>query len=137
MEYSDTIANFPDDLRAISIHAPWAWLICKGYKQEEYRYRATERRGRTLIHASGTLDSDDLIAKYKIPAREIHRKAIVGAVTIVDVRLTEHGDYAYLLEDPIYFPNPVQNVSGQQSIFWAASTKERIRAFNHAWALLN
>ncbi len=127
---------FPIELRAISIHAPWAWLICNGYKSEEYRSRATKRRGLTLIHSSGSKDSDHILAEYKIPIQQIHRQAIIGAVNLVDC-IEENGDYAYILEDAIAFPKPVKPVSGQQSIFWAASTPERIKAFNQAWAMLN
>lgn len=129
-------SKFPPELRAMSVHAPWAWLICQGQKTEEYRTRSTKRRGLTLIHSSGTKDSDYILEQYGIPIREIHRRAIIGAVTIVDC-VGSNDNYAYILENPIFFPIPIQPVSGQQSIFWSASTPERIQAFNQAWAILN
>lgn len=87
--------KFPPELRAMSVHAPWAWLICKGQKTEEYRTRSTKRRGLTLIHSSGTKDSDYILEQYGIPMREIHRRAIIGAVTIVDC-VGSDGNYAYI-----------------------------------------
>jgi hypothetical protein len=133
---SDMHPIFPIELRAISVHAPIAWLICKGYKAEEYRYRPTKRRGLTLIHASGSRDSDLLIEDYSIPVEEVARKAIVGAVRIADCIPSSEG-YAYILEEPILFQEAIAPVRGQQSIFWAASTPERVQAFNRAWELLN
>jgi hypothetical protein len=47
------------DLRAISIHAPWAWAIMAGHKAVENRTWRTKYRGRLAIHASQSTASDD------------------------------------------------------------------------------
>ena len=127
------IIQFPDTLRAMSIHFPFAWAIVHGEKDFEYRSRATKYRGIFLIHASSTKDSDEFIGEYNIPEDQIVRKAIIGAAELLEcVEDAEHGGYFYELDNPIAFEEAIP-VSGQQSIFWPASTPERVRAFNRAW----
>ena len=130
------ITPYPDTLRAMSIHFPFAWAIVHGEKDFEYRTKATKYRGIFLIHASSTKDSDEFIAHYKIPQEQVVRKAIIGAAELVDcVEDAEGGGYYYELVNPIAFEDPIP-VSGQQSIFWPASTPERDRAFTSAWQLV-
>lgn len=127
------IAQFPDRLRAMSIHFPFAWAIVHGEKDFEYRTKATKYRGIFLVHASGTKESDEYMAEYNIPQEQIVRKAIIGAVELLDcVEDTKEGGYYYELDNPIVFEEAIP-VSGQQSIFWPASTPERVWAFNCAW----
>ncbi|MBD2112540.1 MULTISPECIES: ASCH domain-containing protein [Cyanophyceae] len=127
------VAQFPDRLRAMSIHFPFAWAIVHGEKDFEYRTRATKYRGMFLIHSSGTKDSDEYMAEYNIPQDQIIRKAIIGAVELVDCVEDPEGEgYFYELESPIVFEKAIP-ATGQQSIFWPASTPERVRAFNQAF----
>lgn len=130
--------NFPQWLRAISIHAPHAYAICLGLKPEEYRTKSTNYRGWVLIHSSGSKQSDDYFQDYFIDpvAIGVKRYAIIGTAEIYDC-LGQPGDYRYLLRNPIAF-KPIEGIKGQQSIFWGKSDKypERIEAFNNAWAML-
>lgn len=127
---------FPETLRAMSCHFPWAWLISQGYKLEECRSRPTNFRGQILIQASGSTESDEIIRQYRIPEIAIARKAIIGAATIIDCQETGDGEYAYILEDAIALPQPIP-CKGELRTFWKADTQERIHAFNRAWMMLN
>jgi hypothetical protein len=126
-------------LRAISIHAPHAYAICIGLKNEEYRTKLTNYRGWALIHSSGSKASDDCFQDYFIDpvAIGVKRYAIIGAAEIYDC-LGQPRDYRYLLRNAIAFSTPIEGIKGQQSIFWGKSDKypERTEAFNNAWAML-
>ena len=127
---------YPETLRAMSIHFPFAWAIVHGKKDFEYRTKATKYRGIFLIHASSSKDSDEFMAHYDIPQDQIVRKAIIGAAELVDCVEDDKGDgYYYELINPITFEKPIP-VADQQSIFWPASTPERDRAFKQAWKLV-
>lgn len=79
-------------MKALSIRQPWAWLICKGYKQIENRTWDTKKRGRFLVHASSKRPSDsDMQAAQSIcdelgitlPVKsEFELGAIVGYATL-------------------------------------------------------
>jgi len=47
-----------NDLRALSVWQPWAWLIVRGYKDIENRTWQTGYRGTILIHAPKKFDYD-------------------------------------------------------------------------------
>lgn len=129
--------NSPQWLRAISIHAPHAYAICLGLKPEEYRTKSTNYRGWVLIHSSGSKQSDDYFQDYFIDpvAIGVKRYAIIGAAEIYDC-IGQPGDYRYLLRNAIAFSKPLQGIKGQQSIFWGATTPERVKAFAEAWMIL-
>ena len=119
--------RFPDPV--LSVRQPWAWAIIYGGKDVENRTWSTLYRGRLWIHASGREIADDvefvteLVAKgwrgreETAPdalARAVEhyreagtRGAIIGSVTLVDVRRYEepvdvwaHGPFGWLLRDP-------------------------------------
>ncbi len=128
--------NFPQHLRAISIHAPHAYAIVLGIKPEEYRTRATNYRGWVLIHSSGSKASDDYFEDYGIThiKATAKRYALIGIADLYDC-IGEPGDYAYCLRNAIAFPKAVEGIKGQQSIFWGATTPERMKAFAEAWMI--
>lgn len=128
-----TLAN----LRAISIHAPFAYAICMGLKDEEYRTQPTKIRGWILIHSSQSKASDQYFTDYGIDSAIIKRGAIIGACKLTDCVGTP-GDYAYCLTHPILFPQVLEGVRGQQSIFWGVSLRapERQKAFQLAWDII-
>lgn len=135
------ILTFPDELRAMSVHGPWAYMITKGYKLEEYRTKATKLRGWILIHCSQSKDSDDFILDYKLPKATIDkmRGKIIGAAHVDDCYFMPEDDcYAYELSQAMLFePKFWMPAKGQQSIFWAASgDPERMAAFGRAWQLI-
>ena len=128
-----TVITYPESLRAMSMHFPYAWAIVNGVKDFELRTRATRYRGFVLIHASSSKDSDDLIVEHSIPPDQIVRRAIIGAAELFNcTESPEEGGFYYELLNPIAFDKPIP-ASGQQSIFWPASTPERDQAFKAAW----
>ena len=132
---SDSIPDtpiYPDWLRCMSQHLPYAWATAKGYKEEEYRSKTTQYRGRFLIHASSTKASDALIQEWRIPQNEQLRGAIIGAAVIVDSFYDEEGA-VHVLKDSIWLPKPVQPVSGLQAQLWKPQNVQHVRAFNQAW----
>ena len=133
---SSATITYPESLRAMSMHFPYAWGIVNGEKDFEFRTRATRYRGFVLIHASGSKDSDELIVEHSIPQDQIARRAIIGAAELFNcVETPENGGFYYELFNPIAFEKPIP-ASGQQSIFWPASTPERDQAFKVAWKLI-
>jgi len=105
-------------MRAISIRQPWAWLVINGIKTVENRTWNTNIRGRTLIHASNTLDitagglaelRKDLAELEIFMPTVLDLGGIVGMVDITDCTLhpilEEHKDwhepgmYAWLLDN--------------------------------------
>lgn len=119
MTYSQT-------LKAISIHAPHAYAICKGIKKREYRSRATLQKGWILIHASKSKASDKFFKEYGIDKNTVKRGAIIGAAYLSSCRWSETDNaYSYRLREPILFDEPIEDIKGCQAIFWGAKTRER------------
>ena len=85
-------------MKALSIRQPWAWLICKGYKDIENRDWGTGFRGRIYVHAGKIPDDDawDFVEDrldYKVwdaiwdktwLDRNLTKGAVIGEVDIVD-----------------------------------------------------
>lgn len=104
---------------ALSIKQPWAWLICKGYKDIENRDWPTTVRGRFHVHASLTADRCpphwilDLLPVPRIYwERSDTRGAIIGEVDIVDCVTASKspwfvGKYGFILANPVLYDNPV------------------------------
>jgi hypothetical protein len=111
-------------LKALSVRQPWAWLICRGFKDIENRdwklpaYGFTPP-GRVYIHASKKVDinatTEELILKRLTPNQreEYHtavknRGAIIGEVDIIDC-VTESnspwftGKYGFTLSNPVIY----------------------------------
>jgi len=128
----------PQNLKAISIHAPHAYAICMGIKQYEYRSQPTDRRGWILIHASLSKASDSWLADYGIEASTMKRGAIIGAAKIVGCTWDyEFECYAYHLESAILFDQAIEGIKGCQAIFWGANNPARLAAFATAWELIS
>ena len=68
-------------MKALSIQQPWAWLICKGYKDVENRDWQTNMRGRIYIH-TGIRDDTNAYSsvmtheKYGFDRKDVLRDAI-------------------------------------------------------------
>lgn len=125
----------PSNLRAISIHAPFAYAICMGLKDEEYRTLPTNIREWVLIHASLSKDSDEAFKDYGIDPKKIVRGAIIGAAEIVDCQGSDR-DYAYLIGEYKLFEKPLK-ISGKQVIFWKAKNPTEQRIFDEAWSMID
>jgi hypothetical protein len=81
------------NLRAISVRQPWAWLIVNGYKDVENRSWQTRHRGPILIHAGAATSDLDTATIDRIERRyglelpdEYEVGGIVGVVDIVDCK---------------------------------------------------
>ena len=111
-----------DDLKALTIHGPWAWGIIAGHKRVENRSWETPLRGRIAIHAGSSTASDErAIDCYRrlgleFPT-EFPRGVLIGTVEIVDIlpqndylrrygqdkanRLLAFGPLCWVLANPI------------------------------------
>ena len=127
-------------MKAISIHAYWAWAIIAGHKRFENRTWRTTHRGQLAIHCTKSKVADELATQTISQAgieppslEEIDqlRGKIIGTVNLVDV--IEYEQHAELHYDPFVagpfcfvLKNPrwVQPVSarGLQRIWITSST---------------
>ena len=113
-------------MKALSIRQPWAWLICKGYKDIENRDWFTGFRGRIYVHAGKIPDDDawDFVEDrldYKVwdaiwdmtwLDRNLTKGALIGEVDIVDcVSKSESrwfvGKYGFVLKNPVLYDKPI------------------------------
>lgn len=78
-------------LPALSIRAPWAWLIIHGGKKIENRTWTTGYRGRFLVHATGTNLKSEYEAALKMtkllevglpPMEELPIGSLIGTVNL-------------------------------------------------------
>ena|GEM_PF-4674818 len=130
---------YPDWLKCMSLHFPWAWLIAKGYKSEEFRSKTVTYRNIFLIHASQSKASDQAIREFNIPNSQIVRGAIIGAATITDSQYEMIDGYqsaVHILDNAMIFPEPITGVSGKIQQLWKPSDTQTIRAFNRAWRMV-
>lgn len=114
-----------DTLRALSIRQPWAELILRGEKNLEYRSRRMKEMGPLLIHASRTLDAEN-IEKHGLDAEALPFGMLVGIVDVVGCTEVEgeEGLFAYQLAHPRRFKTPLP-YSGAAGIFRVPSEEVR------------
>jgi hypothetical protein len=114
-------------MKALSLKQPWAWLVCKGYKDIENRDWTRKFRGRIYIHASlkedhrpiGLLPIEKWILERLTPVQrdEYHqalkpRGAVIGEVDIIDCvdRSSSPwylGRYGFILANPVLYEKPI------------------------------
>lgn len=121
-----------DDLPALTIWQPWAWLIAEGHKDIENRSWPTRFRGRFLIHAGKTVDARPMldICKYIHPLTGEHYDVelpdlfriggIIGEAEIVDCVTTSEspwfvGRYGFVIRNAK--PLPFRTCRGLQKFF--------------------
>lgn len=117
-----------NELPALSIRQPWAWLIVNGYKPIENRTWRTEKRGRIQIHAGGAMTYDEYAdarkfaesIRQQLPkewqdlrwwpeVQDLERGGIVGEADLVDCVSSERnpwftGPYGFVLENARKLP---------------------------------
>jgi hypothetical protein len=112
--------------KSLTIRQPWAWLICKGYKDIENRDWFTKFRGRIYVHAGQsrlamTDDNVDYIVKrlfenqaaeFKSAYTNMTFGAIIGEVDITDCVTESYspwffGKYGFKLANPILYEKPI------------------------------
>lgn len=106
-----------NQLKALSVLQPWAWLLAHGMKDVENRNWHTRFRGDVLIHAGkkwGLEQRDDLeFVRAKFPEINLPETfdlgGIVGKATLTDC--VEHssspwffGRYGFVMQDAIVLP---------------------------------
>ncbi|MBI2299934.1 MAG: ASCH domain-containing protein [Armatimonadetes bacterium] len=101
-------------MKALSIRQPFVWLLANGHKDIENRRWGTRYRGRFLIHAARTPDTEftprlrHLIGAIPVPD-ELDYGGIVGVATIIDC-VTESdspwfcGPYGFVIVDAAPLP---------------------------------
>ena len=110
------------DLKAITIHGPWAWAIVSGFKKVENRSWLTNHRGRLAICAGKSPNSDiPALQAFKTlginPPDRFERGMIVGTVDLVAILTLEDylkrygtddrnrtfalGPFCWVLENPV------------------------------------
>jgi hypothetical protein len=121
---------------ALSIKQPWAWLICRGFKDIENRDWSTRFRGRIYVHASKSESeiTQETIDWFKSKlSTEQHNQlkgkrlidvlvfgAIIGEITITDCGKSKSpwfvGKYGFTLANPVIYDNPIP-CRGQPGFF--------------------
>jgi hypothetical protein len=122
-------------MKAITIHAPWAWAIIHGHKRFENRTWRTQHRGLLAIHAGNSRSSDQQgiktirsagIEPPTIEELDAIRGKIVGTVELADIISLEDapdadpfvsGPFCFVLVNPIRYANP-KSAQGKLRI-WA------------------
>lgn len=104
------MTTITDDMKALSINQPWAWLIVNGYKPLENRSWDTKFRGEFLIHAGKKYDDDCWLFAEEMdidlpPIEEMERGGIVGKARLIN---TVHESHKHLLtsQDKPWFFGP-------------------------------
>ena len=99
----------PENIKALSIQQPWAWLIVNGHKDVENRSWRTKHRGPFLVHAGKGFDQAgyDYVAAHfpdvALPSpADFERGGLVGAATLVEC-FEPGSDLSGVCSSPWYF----------------------------------
>jgi len=103
--------------RAISIRQPYAEMIMRGIKTEEYRSVVTNIRGNVYVYASQTPGHPDDFADLDLKPGSLPVGVLVGTVEVVDC-IGEPGDYEWLLENPQRLPEPIKPENHPQPVWF-------------------
>jgi adenine-specific DNA-methyltransferase len=126
-------------LICLSVRNPWAYLICHGVKDIEYRSKRTSHRGRFYIHVSGPAFSaadalgaepDKMVWRGSPELMKLLRGAegdssrpifpsgcIIGHVDLIEVEEYGEKDFGWVLENPVLLSEPIVGVKGVLG-FW-------------------
>ena len=92
-------------MKALTIKEPWATLIIEGYKEYEFRSWKTNYRGKILIHAGKSLESDQA-KKFKDYNLEYSCGEIIGEADLVDcIKVTEEFDKELKKKNSLVYGN--------------------------------
>lgn len=120
-------------MKALSIKQPWAWLICRGFKDIENREWPTKLRERIYVHTGKKFDYDgwNWLCTHPSLLREVDIEewasqviypslgAIIGEVDITDcvwvgnrgLSATKSpwfmGTFGLVLANPVLYPEPI------------------------------
>lgn len=100
---------------ALSLKQPWATLLVYGAKSVEIRSWPTNRRGRVLIHAAGTVDArkeawklvpDELMERTELMGGIVGYGEITGCIHYTDIETFIADQYVHL-NQPSWFEAPL------------------------------
>ena len=92
-------------MKALTIKEPWATLIIEGYKEYEFRSWKTNCRGKILIHAGKSLESNQAkkFAEYNL---KYSCGEIIGEADLVDcIKVTEQFDKELKNKNSLVYEN--------------------------------
>lgn len=123
-------------MKALSIRQPYAELIISGKKKIEYRNWNTTFRGQFYVHAPEIIERD-AIEIYKVHRSKLVTGAIIGKVTLYDVKHFTSDEalrimyrYGFLLKKPQRFKKPIP-FSGKQHFFEVSGAKLHRKIAKH------
>ena len=126
-------------MKTLSVKAPWAWLICAGYKDIENRTWKTNYRGRILIHVPANSHKNwshiypPQAMDIKLPNRSA-MSAIIGEVEIIDCIKNarsiwaQAGCWHWIMGNPILYDTPILGVKGRLGL-WDYENKKQGEMF--------
>ncbi|HAF48556.1 MAG TPA: hypothetical protein DCL08_04850 [Anaerolineaceae bacterium] len=112
------------NVKVLSVHQPWAWLIVNGYKDVENRSWKTNYRGPLYIHAGKKFDEADynsLMSQFKsIVFPQMNQFKFGGIIGIVDL--------VDCLEDyrSIWFQKEINN---KKHYAWVLTNPQKVKFF--------
>lgn len=89
-------------MKVLSIKQPWASLIAYGFKAYEFRTWKTKYRGEFLIHASKTIDKEN-IDKFKHLNIPFETGVIIAKGYIDDCVLAKDVEEDLIRKDPLVY----------------------------------
>lgn len=105
--------------RAISVRQPYAEMIMRGFKDEEYRSIPTNVRERIYIYASNTLEtSEDYTEELGVKMEDLPRGVLVGTVEITGCYGSKRDGYAWELANPIRLKELVKPIKKPQPVWF-------------------
>lgn len=122
-------------MKALSFKQPWAWLMCKSFKDIENRDWATRFRGRIYIHASKSKSdmgketlafilkrlTNRQASEFMLVYTQLTFGAIIGELDItscVDLHPSPwfFGKYGFTVSNPVLYEKPIP-YKGQLGFF--------------------
>lgn len=90
-------------MKCLSIREPWASLIVNGYKEFEFRNWKTKYRGKILIHASLSLEKNNVLRFQKL-GLNYQCGYIIGEAELVDcVEVTRDFENSLIDENELVY----------------------------------
>lgn len=93
-------------MQTLTVRQPWADLIVRGHKTEEWRGWSTSYRGTILIHAGLVAESSVYTLLKRTVADPLG--VLVGTATLDHVEQCRGGGFVWLLSDAHYATTPVE-----------------------------
>ena len=126
---------FEAKYKALSFKQPWAWLMCKGFKDIENRNWRTQFTGRIHVHASKSHSdmtkeilafmlrnlTNEQASEFMLAYNQLDFGALIGELNItgcVNAHLSPwfFGKYGFTVSEPILYDKPIP-CKGQLNFF--------------------